>query len=199
MSNLKITEALCNVITEAGGTPTTADADSVTHALGTLYTTLGGTDELPNDVADRINSLSDHIGGGGGGSSEPVLGHFTLVNNTASAITINAIVVTAVDGVSYIENQTKMVSAGESIEAMALLAHRSSTEPTAPNLNTAYFCCTSRIIGSITPTITTTVGSAELIRQTSYDQGTYHGYIISVKNVAITAGSSPVVTISPNA
>lgn len=63
---MKITEALCNVITEAGGTPTTADADSVTHALGTLYTTLGGTDTLPDDVADRINSLSDHIGGGGG-------------------------------------------------------------------------------------------------------------------------------------
>lgn len=63
---MKITEALSNVITEAGGTPTAEDAESVTHALGTLYTTLGGTDELPNDVAERINSLSDHIGGGGG-------------------------------------------------------------------------------------------------------------------------------------
>ncbi len=45
---MKITEALSNVITEAGGTPTAEDGKSVTHALGTQYTALGGSEPTNN-------------------------------------------------------------------------------------------------------------------------------------------------------
>ena len=192
---MKITEALCNVITEAGGTPTTADSDSVTHALGTLYTTLGGTDTLPDDMADRINSLSDHIGGGGG--SAPKTGKVTIVNSTGVMLQIH---VFRCDSDGNIFAIASPIGTGETVESIAPMYKLSVNSAT--NEKTAYFLTEARLPKTVSPdtlTVSASIGNASIVRHSGYDNNNNYGYIIAIRSVASTVTESPVVTISVNA
>ena len=62
---MKITEALCKWIESAGGSPTSKDESSITHAMSTLYTALGGSEPTnETDVASMVKSISTVAGGG---------------------------------------------------------------------------------------------------------------------------------------
>ena len=192
---MKITEALCNVITEAGGTPTAEDAESVTHALGTLYTTLGGTDTLPDDVADRINSLSDHIDGGGG--SAPKMGKVTIVNSTSVSIQT---FVFRCDSDGNVYAMPCALSASETVESDAPMYKLS--EGSAVNDKTAYFVVEARLPKTVSPetlTVATSIGKAWIVRHSNYDNTNNYGYIIVVRSTTSSVTESPVVTISVSA
>lgn len=193
---MKITEALCNVITEAGGTPTTADSDSITHALGTLYTTLGGTDTLPDDVADRINSLSDHIGGGG--SAEMTMQHVDIVNNTSVAVIYRGLATKSENGIVYATNKLANISSGGGTKTFDVTSNNSSAS------NSILWAGELTINKSVDPTkvvATISAGEAYLLRNESRDSSTVKAFIlfVNVPTASMPTEGNPVVTISVSA
>ena len=83
---MKITEALCKWIESAGGSPTAKDESSITHAMSTLYTALGGsepTDET--DIASMVEDISEVASGGGGGGGSLKTIKVRVVNNRSTA------------------------------------------------------------------------------------------------------------------
>lgn len=196
---MKITEALCNVITEAGGTPTTADADSVTHALGTLYTTLGGTDTLPDDVADRINSLSDHIGGGG--SANINTGTVQIRNSTSAAVSAYQFKVKDVGGQLYATSSTFVLTAGATKE-MSVTKNGTSAGGASDTPYCSYWAAPMMIAKGIDPTklvASASLGSVSLYREESLDSTKNYGFILFIKATGAEITEQPLITLSISA
>ena len=188
---MKITEALCNVITEAGGTPTTADSDSVTHALGTLYTTLGGTDTLPDDVADRINSLSDHIGGGAIKTSTA-----DIVNNTGKMIMVHGLKLVESGSDTMVGVTDVAVMAGQTKEIM-ITPSAADTRSTPVGGMWAFRLNVMSIADPSKVTASTTVGNVYCVRAAEADTGSFSAFLVWV--YAPLSDAKPVVTFSVSA
>lgn len=195
---MKITEALCNVITEAGGTPTTADSDSITHALGTLYTTLGGTDTLPDDVADRINSLSDHIGGG---SATVETSTVRIVNNASGRVSVNPFAIKEVNGKAYATCKTQYIGVSETAD----IAVAKDYNFAGTAMDTAYFakwCCEVLAETPIDPdkvAVSANVGTVSLLRNTVGDGAKTKSFLLFIKSTTTSAKQQMVITISESA
>ena len=182
---MKITEALSNVITEAGGTPTAEDADSVTHALGTLYTTLGGTGELPNDVAERINSLSDHIGG-----VSITLPTVTIVNSTSYAGSTYGFEVFTLDGNPAIAAKSVSLQAGatKQINVVYGVSKNANTRRITTRFGWMKGGDPSKLIA------TATAGNVTLARLADHDTSTMYYYSLYYNGTSLT--EDPTITLS---
>lgn len=96
---MKITEALCDWIEDAGGTATESEQESIVNAMHTLYTAMGGEEPevMPDDIATWVQYLST-VAGGGGGTQQDVGYALMNVTNTCGK-TVSVTHITAMDGV----------------------------------------------------------------------------------------------------
>lgn len=193
MSTLSITDALGECITASGGTPTAEDTKSVSHALGTLYESLGGTDTLVNDVAQRVSSLSAVIGGSlayktakvnvanGTSAVMNIFGYQILTDNGEVAVTINSLSVT--------KNATR-----EMLVPVYRSYYVQDPQSNAGMWDTHLLVRKTAVADPTKVVVTATEGSATLLRNEEGDTSTQYAFVLLFNGV--TATNVPTITIS---